>query len=325
MRRTLLALIPAALLFAIGGASSNAEPSGTALHFTGQTTGSYVSVPNDGTFVLLSNFTVSADVRWDGTLGYAGIVSVPREDDGSAGSGYALAISDGAPCSAVATFSGSPNRVICAATPLTPGVWTHIEIAYTGTDNFLWIDGVLAASITGLPFDEVAFGSAFPLLIGREFLTDLTDRAFHGDIDNVRVSTGVPPGPLTTLAFYTFGEGSGLVVTDSSGNGHTGVISEINAPTFFFPFGPPLSHVGYCAVAGNHNPYTGAAYPAGKFLELELGQPLLDPAYRGAAPAIFVQGVGITCDAPPAGTTDRGKAPESLGVPGGVYEYWSRT
>jgi hypothetical protein len=83
-------------------------------------------------------------------------------------------------------------------------------------------------------------------------------------------------------------------------------------------------HAGYCAVAGNKNPFTGALLPAGKFLELELGQPAVDPSYTGATPAIFVQGTGITCDPPPAGYTKQGKAGASLNVPDGIYDYWAK-
>jgi hypothetical protein len=45
----------------------------------------------------------------------------------------------------------------------------------------------------------------------------------------------------------------------------------------------------------------------GTFLDLQVGQPTVDPAYKGATPAIFVQGKGITCDPPPASDVLNGK------------------
>jgi hypothetical protein len=82
-----------------------------------------------------------------------------------------------------------------------------------------------------------------------------------------------------------------------------------------------MNRAGYCAVTGNTTP-AGEPIRAGLFLELKLGQPGWDYHYAGAVPANYVEGMGITCSAPPAGYTLQGTAPESLGVPGGVYPYY---
>jgi hypothetical protein len=82
-----------------------------------------------------------------------------------------------------------------------------------------------------------------------------------------------------------------------------------------------IGHIGYCSVSGNTRP-DGSEIPAGTFLTLIANQPRTDPHYSGAYPAIFVQGIGITCSAPPAGYVQDGFAPESLHVPGNVYAYW---
>jgi hypothetical protein len=84
------------------------------------------------------------------------------------------------------------------------------------------------------------------------------------------------------------------------------------------------SRVGYCAAPGNTNPFTGGAIAPGTFLNLFLDQPATDSHYAGATPAIFVQGIGITCDSPPAGDTKQGKAPSALGVPTDFYDYWAK-
>ena len=60
------------------------------------------------------------------------------------------------------------------------------------------------------------------------------------------------------------------------------------------------SRVGYCSVAGD-TWKDGSPMTAGTFLDLVDGQPLTDPHYRGATYASYVEGRGLTCDAPPAG------------------------
>jgi hypothetical protein len=82
------------------------------------------------------------------------------------------------------------------------------------------------------------------------------------------------------------------------------------------------SAAGYCSVAGNMNGVTGAAIKPGTFLDLVYGQPATDPNYKGATPAIFVQGVGITCDNPPAGYVLSGLAGAAQGTIDGFYPYW---
>jgi hypothetical protein len=84
--------------------------------------------------------------------------------------------------------------------------------------------------------------------------------------------------------------------------------------------GPRL---GYCAAAGDTDPFTGVALTAGSFINLAESQPTLDSNYAGATPAIYVQGLGITCDRPPAGYADQGKAASAFDVQSGWYEYWA--
>ena len=59
----------------------------------------------------------------------------------------------------------------------------------------------------------------------------------------------------------------------------------------------------------------------GAFLNLLFQQPLRDPAYEGAVPASFVEGVGLTCGVPP-GYRRRGFAGDAQGVPPGIYPYY---
>jgi hypothetical protein len=87
---------------------------------------------------------------------------------------------------------------------------------------------------------------------------------------------------------------------------------------------PKGGGAGYCSVAGNTNGITGAAIAPGTFLDLNYGQPTTDPHYKGAQPAIFVQGKGITCDPPPAGYVLSGLAGAAQGTIDGAYPYWTK-
>jgi uncharacterized surface protein with fasciclin (FAS1) repeats len=108
----------------------------------------------------------------------------------------------------------------------------------------------------------------------------------------------------------------------SADNGVAHVVDTVLIPPAAMAGGE--NNAGYCAVAGNTTP-AGQPIPAGTFLLLKLGQPSWDYHYAGATPAIYVGGQGITCDAPPAGLQQTGTAPDSLGVPGGLYPYFPRS
>lgn len=92
-----------------------------------------------------------------------------------------------------------------------------------------------------------------------------------------------------------------------------------SAPVFVQ--GPPRA--GYCSVAGNTYP-DGTPIPVGTFLDLELRQVTSDSNYEGAVPAIYVEGMGITCDPPPAGFSFDGSTlvdplGEANGTDGAIY------
>jgi hypothetical protein len=60
----------------------------------------------------------------------------------------------------------------------------------------------------------------------------------------------------------------------------------------------------------------------GTFLDLEYRQPDVDPRYGGAVLAWYVQGIGLTCDPPPAGYVAFTTAPDEYGIPGQLYAWW---
>jgi hypothetical protein len=83
---------------------------------------------------------------------------------------------------------------------------------------------------------------------------------------------------------------------------------------------------GYCAVIGN-TWADGTSIAPGTFLNLERGQASTDPEYKGATPAAYFQGIGITCDSPPAGYTDTGTKVNGGGATASdaIYEYWAKS
>lgn len=86
---------------------------------------------------------------------------------------------------------------------------------------------------------------------------------------------------------------------------------------------PVPARGGYCTVVGNTNPYTGAALTPGTFVNLAQEQVTTDPSYAGVVPAIYVEGKGLTCDAPPAGYTQHGLAGDAQKVGSGLYPYFT--
>ena len=86
---------------------------------------------------------------------------------------------------------------------------------------------------------------------------------------------------------------------------------------------PVPARGGYCTVAGNTNPYTGEAIAPGTFVNLAQKQVADDPSYAGVVPAIYVEGTGLTCDAPPTGYTQRGLAGDDQRVGSGLYPYYA--
>lgn len=78
----------------------------------------------------------------------------------------------------------------------------------------------------------------------------------------------------------------------------------------------------YCTVAGNTTD-NGLPLLPGTFVNLDDGQVNTDPAYKGATPAEFVKGVGLTCGAVPTGYTQHGYATADMDVDAGLYPYYS--
>ena len=86
------------------------------------------------------------------------------------------------------------------------------------------------------------------------------------------------------------------------------------------------TRLGYCSAAGNTRP-DGTAIAPGTFLNLAAGQPDTDSDYRGATPAYYYEGIGISCDQLP-GYKATGELVGYGGHgddQGGIYQYMAKT
>ena len=238
-----------------------------ALRFSGPNVGgqNYVSTATSPT--ITSDFTLSVDVRWDGTMGYGVAASRPISDVATTlGSmtGVAIGLADGKPVLALKAGAAGENRVLAGATALTAGRWYTVSATYDGTTIKVFIDGVQDGSQTYATDVDLSLAQN-KWVFGREFAlstnSDLKARGFHGDIDNFVISSGVYPASLTTLANYTFSEGAGTTTADATAGGRTGTLSTNNPPTWVQGSDPlPLTYVssvpGVAPVARSLRPYT---------------------------------------------------------------------
>ena len=116
-------------------------------------------------------------------------------------------------------------------------------------------------------------------------------------LSGIAFDRGAAPIP-TTVALHRLGAG----VTQVATNGSVAVSRTPASSTYGI-------HAGYCL--------------RGQFLQLGYNQPRIDPEYKGATIANFVAGQGLTCAQPPPGYVRHGFATSDLGVPPGIYPYYS--
>ena len=239
-----------------------------ALRFTGDTPPDTNVVATTSAPTLTSNFTVSADLRWDGTAGYRAAVSMPRVDNaGSSQTGMAVGLNDGAPFLAMKD-TALANRVVIAPTPLAIGQWFTVTATYDGQVVDIFVDGVLVVTQDFGSVTDLAATNG-TILIGREFSksTDpgLNARGFHGDVDNVAISSGLYPAALTALASYNFSEGAGLSTADDGPSSYTGTLSAVATPQWVQGSDPialtyQSTPSGAAPVTTSVRPYTPIVY-----------------------------------------------------------------
>jgi LPXTG-motif cell wall-anchored protein len=226
--------VVAASLFTVGITSAPAMAAGNyALHFTGGSGPDESKVLVFNGPALTKNFTISADIRWDGTMGYQGIISKATSDSTNAQTGYCLCLADGQPTLAMKD-STLTNRVFMAPTVLSANVWHTIMATYDGEFITVYVDGTLVGTSTSFGANLPVHQSGEPVVFGREFMVatspDLASRSFHGDLDNARTYDGVYPAALSPVMNYTFSEGTGKRIVDEGPLGSASWLSDNVTP-----------------------------------------------------------------------------------------------
>jgi hypothetical protein len=180
------------------------------------------------------------------------------------------------------------------------------------TVNSMLFDAPSSALLSGVS----TVGSFDAALVG---LAPGATQVAHWDDVDATPAVAVK-GNVVGLNLWLDGTGGGGF---SSGDWLALLTNALLVPAPAAPGNAP-SHAGYCSVAGNVNPFTGASITPGTFLNLDTDQASTDPSYKGAVAANFVEGIGITCDPPPVGYLQSGFATDADNVGGGFYPYFAK-
>ena len=229
------------------------EPGCHALHFAAGK--DRVTVSDSPSLRGMSELTISVWVNYSHFAGGGGHYTLLRKVDA-----YAINIGRWTGDLAVGIHNGSQwigysggwldTDLVVAADE-----WHHIAITWDGAELIPYVDGVKGTSFAG----SGAIGnSGTPLWLG----TDMQLSHLNGDLDEVVIydralntaeisalmSRGPEAGDLNLVAYWSFGEGEGQFVGDSSGNDNHGVLGSAPAVDDYDP-----TWTGSCAPV-----YTGS-------------------------------------------------------------------
>ncbi len=159
--------------------------------------------------------------------------------------------------------AGPEHLTLCSNTTVADGTWHHLALQRRRADGFVWlfIDGVLEASLDG-PDGDISYpDSAVPLVSSDPFLVlgagkrdadPLIHPPFNGWLDEIHLSNGlrytssfpIPQAPpmqdVQSLALYRFDSGIGNLVLDTAGavggpsHGERRYGGGVNGPDWFF-------------------------------------------------------------------------------------------
>jgi hypothetical protein len=211
--------------------------------------------------------------------------------------------------------AGHPPRVSMTTTGRTPAGATGRTIQVTVDHCRFGSLGLTLAAQSGPAHVDVSFGRL-----------KSADVLVRGDSTRLWIPVQRDAGDAGTCVFYvsprgavgssrvTFRRGPAPVPAGVPlhrfGAGVTQVATRAPVARSRTPASPAAGiHAGYCL--------------RGQFLQLDYDQARSDPRYKGATFANFIAGQGLTCAQPPPGYVRHGFATSDLGVPPGVYPYYS--
>ena len=237
----------------------------------------------------------------------AGAAATPWSGSGT---GTTSVVSNGT--AGVAQFTYSDSEFCCAS-----GSWTFstvsnssgsipLDWSYSGYHAFFQVTVSLSAFVTHL-----GVTTTFPLVD-------------DGPADCCTPPSGGFSYTGTTTLPVLAGDTYGFLMSGTNGDSDGRLIGTLTVVLPATPpaYVPPPPRASYCSAPGNSNPFTANPIPPGTFLDLLSNQPDTDPNYKGATPAIFVEGKGLTCDPPPSGHVQNGLAGDAQHVAAGIYPYY---
>jgi hypothetical protein len=187
----------------------------------------YVSIPDNNTLDMTTNYTIEAWIRPSSFASLSGIVS-KYQNSGS--SGYYVRLTNNGSSSTGITF----DEMNTANGLLTANTWYHIAAVNSGGTRIVYINGV-SVGLTGTALNTSA--NSDPIRIG----SDYSSRYFSGNIDEVRIwnvarteaqivdnknieLTGNEPG---IVAYYKMSNGSDITLSDNkvSGTAYSGTLA----------------------------------------------------------------------------------------------------
>jgi Concanavalin A-like lectin/glucanases superfamily len=224
-----------------------------ALTFNGTT--QYVNVPSSASLILSASWTVATWFKLTSLPGSNQFFDLLTREDGTGNGNYALLIHDSAAGGGCGTTggladlqasyrnnAGTPGNAACKADIITTGTWYHAVGVYNSVAQTLslYLNGVLVSSTAETLIPATTAGA---LTLGTSVVYSSPT---PGTIDDVRVWNRVLSAAEVSalycdtsnagcnssglVGWWRFDDGSGTSAADSSGNGHTGTLT--NGPTW---------------------------------------------------------------------------------------------
>ena len=183
----------------------------------------YILIPDNAALDLTQNYTLEAWIFPESFSWLAGIISKYQT---SAANGYMLRLTHQSPYTGIGF-----DEVVTSTGLLNSNQWYHIAAVNNAGSRKLYVNGV-EYNLSGSSLNVSANNN--PLRIG----SDYASRYFDGRIDEVRVwnvprtqddiiatmDTELSGSETGLVAYYTFNEGSGIILNDQTGNGHNGTL-----------------------------------------------------------------------------------------------------